>query len=302
MKNGIENIILSCFTKIGDRVMVNTDDKDQHGWANGLLGTVIGYYECITYETINSYPWRKPGKYRSNGNPYVLWDSGTVDRPSLHDICFADEVENHTHDIRAKDMVYRELFETHVWIDDLPKTKYNIGNIVQLVSSEFFESFGTTVVIESIDYYRVGEFCSDDITPYPVYRIRSIDGGGSTSVRDLDIIKVISPGNYWFWQNDKSKLAFKDLKDEVSFYVSIGKVREVKNPKTNDYAWTIDEAVDAVQKGDVDVIKMSSGFFGALPSLSVMKFEEGFEVLAQRVRRVILEGFTTINDINSNQQ
>lgn len=296
-----QNIILACFTKIGDRVQMNVNKEDRL-WSgksdklvpNGTLGTIVGYYERTEYQDITTYPWKEPGKYRGNGNPYVLWDNGESDCPSLHNICFADEAENHTHDVRAKDMAYREIFDTTVRVGDLPNTKYWKGAVVKMVRN-IFNTPINEVVIKNIDYHQVGEFCNDGVTPMPIYDVCPVgEIGISTRVSDNDIDILICNGNYWAWQNDKSQLSFKDLQEELAFYMSIGKLREVKNKRTKTYGWTLDELLEDVQSEEIDGIRMSYGLFGA-PSRPVgMKFEPGFEELAKRCRDEVLKGFSIL--------
>ena len=108
---------------------------------------------------------------------------------------------------------------------------YKLGNVVKLGTRFNLRNLGAARIAR-VDYLKADEFCDDDATPYPIYVIECDElRGAQTYVNGNDIASIISPGNYVYWETDKTKLNFKDLRDEVGFYKSIGKINQVKNQK-----------------------------------------------------------------------
>jgi hypothetical protein len=65
---------------------------------------------------------------------------------------------------------------------------------------------------------------------------------------------------------------FEDLREEAAFYNSIGQSEEVRNPANGVYAWTIEEALEAVKSGLADGLSVGGGLFGASPKLFAKRF------------------------------
>lgn len=287
-----KNIILNCFMKIGDRVKMNwTDTSD--GWdtrerkPNGTCGVVVGFHEYFVYYDVSNANGKKFGKYRCNGNPYVLWDDGESEIVSPHDICFEDPYYVHP----VVDSEYCKLFQTEAFVEDLPTLPLMVGNHLLLGGERFNQHtnvswFNQPMVIVGIDWNHVGTKCNDGITDYPIYRITPTDGtGGQTNVRFEDIVSCDpTSGNYWAWLNDKSKLSFRDLQDEVSFYKSLGKVIQVRNPATGNYGWQLEQVTEAIKAGTVDLLSSSGSLFGSTPFPVAYKVDEDLGDLGARCR------------------
>lgn len=287
-----KNIILDCFMKIGDRVEMNWTDTSE-GWdtrqrkPNGTRGTVVGFHEYFRYYDISEARGKRCGKYRGNGSPYVLWDDGTSEIVSGHDICFEDRFYVHPN-IESD---YCKLFKMEAFVDELPALPYMVGNHL-LLGGERFSSqdgnswFSRPMVIVAIEWYHLGTKCDDGITDYPVYCVRSANGeGGQTNVSLADIESGDpTSGNYWAWLNDKSRLAFRDLKEEVAFYMSLGKIKQVRNPATGDYGWQLEQVSEAIKAGTVDLLASSGSLFGSSPFPVAYKVDEDLGDLGARCR------------------
>lgn len=286
-----KNIILNCFMKIGDRVKMNWTDTSE-GWdtqkrkPNGTCGVVVGFHEYFQYYDVSTAEGKKFGKYRCNGAPYVLWDDGDSESVSPHDICFEDPFYIHP----VVDSEYCKLFQTEAFVEDLPELLLMVGNSLWLKESvdpiEQTGFRGQEMVIVRIDYHHHGVKCVDGVTPYPIYQVRPKNGsGGSTNVRLSEIYKYDpKSGNYWAWLNDKSRLTFRNLEEEVSFYKSLGKVKQMKNPRSGDYGWMLDEVVEAIKAGTVDCLVRSPGLFGSTPFPTAYKVDEDINDLGARCR------------------
>jgi len=290
-----ETIVLEAFLHIGDRIVAqnskSTLEYRQADKPDGTMGTVIGFYRYQTAYGPNQIRENiQPGIYEGNGVSYVRWDDGTTGRLNCHDACFVDESLNET---RRADTAYREAFNTLYRVGELPELRYMIGNVINTkvrrgIGGDFKQIIGK---ITSIDYLRAKEFCDDGVTPYPIYTVNFEDEGYSQSLRESEIYAVIDHGNYWAWNNDKTKLRFKDIREEASFYISIGMSEQLRNPRTGDYSWSIEEALTAIKEGTGDVISTTGSFFGSNPFPIVFRFI-GLPDLSQRLQTKTLEGFS----------
>lgn len=287
-----EAVILTSFLHIGDRVrmQMSADTKafQKEEVPDGTEGTVVGFYRYLTaYGPNDSWMKYQPGIYEGNGVEIIQWDNGISSRPSCHDIVFVDESLK---PIRQQDVAYREAFETKVRIADLPKLPYMVGNIIRVDNSRSLNDTGLAEICR-IDYLKHADKCSDNATPYPIYGIKPVDADGpTTSINQDDIIGLVEKGNYWAWENDKSKLRFKDIQEEAAFYASLGMFEYLRCPSTGNYRWPINEAIKAIHEGQGDVIKMTGGLFGSSPFPALYKFID-LPDLSRRLRAATIDGF-----------
>src|SRR6185436_9730161 len=99
---------------------------------------------------------------------------------------------------------------------------------------------------------------------------------------------LLNRGNLFKLRHGETPV-FDDIKEEISFEMNLNKSEEVWNPIQQVYAWTPQEALDAIKDGRADGMKMSGGFFGSASSLSIYKLDN--RELAERVRTKTLEGW-----------
>ena len=287
-----ENVILTKFFRIADRVIMNMSHETR-AWSgrnlipDGAKGTVVGFTRYKRDVSIIDYYCSKiPGIYEGNGAAIILWDNGQHTNEGGESVCFEDLSLNES---RRNDTEYNKAFETIVKIADLQSTPVEIGDeiIVERVGNGKRATYQAT--IGRIDYLRLNEKCDDGVTPMPAYQYRATEGW-SSSCNEGDILRIVKRGNYWAWLNNKTQLSFADLKEECAFYSSIGFVEDVRNPKNGMYSWTLPELLQAVKEGTVDVIHTSPGMFGAAQRVGGKRFPD-MPDLAKRCREEVLKGF-----------
>lgn len=295
--DNVERIVLNQFLRIGDRVQMAVKSNDD-GWCkrkvqNGVQGTCIGFTRYETYQGRIGYGARNPRKYASNGAPIIRWDDGTFDRPSLHDIVFDDPKlrENGKHN-REEYRKYQEAFEVKEFLEPLPELPFWELDLVKAVKEVLFEP-DDVLLINAINWHYIGDFCTDGVTPMPLFSVTPIRDGetgwGSISVRPEDI-ELVKRGNVWNWFNDKSALHFDSLEDECTLHRQLDLITHVPNPKTSNYHWPAEDVLEAAQRGLIDAVSVSPGLFGSGSSGFAWKFHD--ENLGNRAREKLIEGFS----------
>lgn len=283
--------------RIGDEVIMNMD-KDARGWGrpgvpDGTKGTVMGFFEY--YSTSNYNQGKIPGIYRGNGAAYVKWEDGSVSTEGS-DVT----MPKHLLEQRRKDKTHNDAFKEMIRLYDLPKFDYMVGNKIAFAFKHVRQMHRQPVreigTITAIDFDQIIERRTGHLRNMEQWhndRIFHVDleEGGSTRVSMSEIDELVEKGNYWAWLNDKSQLAFKDLQAECVFYATLGKRTQLRSPRSGDYKWTLDDAVEALRHGDVDGIGNSGSFFGSTPFPTVYKFDEDLADLAARTRAKSIEGF-----------
>lgn len=293
-----ENVYSTKLLRIGDEVVMNMDKEarghGREGVADGTKGTVMGFFEYYTTKHLNMRG--VPGIYRGNGAAVVLWETGEVD---THGSDIA--MPKHIVEARRNDDVYNEAFDKQIKQYDLPPFDYMVGNKIAYTWKHDSRNGRYTPqreigTITNIDFDDIIERRTGRLLPMAKWhtdRIIHVDleGGGSTRVSVAEIEELIEKGNYWAWENDKSQLSFKDLQAELGFYTSLGKRYQVRSPRSGDYKWILDDAVEAVRRGDIDGLGNSGSFFGSTPFPVAYKLEEDMAELAARCRAETVKGF-----------
>ena len=267
-------LILTGLARIGDRVVMAVPSTDK-GWAhhkvpNGTEGTVIGFKRVTTFEGRVGVYKDPPGKYEMNGSAVVRWDNGVFDTPSTHDlVLLTRRFRNSNASIEAFDTkeLIGPLPDLPIWEHDVVRVKDDAKRIAAWDSD-------LELIVASIDYHRIGEFCDDGKTPVPLYSIEpSSRNRGSVMYREQDL-ELVKRGNVWWWTHDKTKLSFADLKEECAFHKTIGMAVEVKNPYTGYYTWNEDHIRLAAADKVIDVVNVSRGMFGTGPRANAYKFTD----------------------------
>lgn len=260
-----QTFVLDSYARIGDRVAILID-QETRGWTSGQYkhlpdgkeGVIIGFNRNIRYVNRNQVYKDKPGVYMSNGSSIVKWNDGGNNNMSAHHIGPVDQL---VIEERRKDTAYKEAFDTNTYIKPLPVIEYYEGDTVRIITEEVKD-----VVITGIDYYRIGEFCNDGITPMPIYDVKAAgtDSGPMTRVRETDIVELVARGNYWKLEHGQP-LEFNDIQDKIHFYYSIGECIQLKSPVSGNYSWSIADIIKGVEDKTIAFIKMSPALFGATP-------------------------------------
>lgn len=267
--------VLDSYIRIGDRVAVLIDaetrawcSKQYQQLPDGKEGVVIGFNRYVKYVNRNQVFIDKAGEYQGNGIAVVKWDIGGNDAMSAHHI---GPVDQSVLESRKMDMAYREAFDTNTYVGPLPSLPYWEGDIIRTKEPVLrAHSDGLNdLIITGIDYYQLGKYCNDGVTPMPIYDVKlaGLADSPSTRIRGSDITTLVRRGNYWKMEHNQP-LVFKDVADKLSFYNSIGETKQVRNPATGKYAWNIDEVVEAIEAKTIDYCSIQRGLFGAPPMLT----------------------------------
>ena len=287
-----ENIVLSEFTRIGDRVIMDMS-PDTRGWSSrkyaedGTRGTVIGYTGYVSYEGYNE-PYYKPGKYHRWGQPVILWD-GSLD-PCPVDAMHLSFEDRALKELRMKDPANATV-KASIYLSELPDVGYMPGDVVRVNRYHWDSENGDHVRIKRINYHHLYEK-RDNGSPMPIFDAGyAYADSGYTFYGLSDIVELIERGNYYHWfKGNKADLKFKDLRNEADFYYSIGMVKEVRNEKTRRYTWSLEAALEALINNEADMLMMSPSMFMGKPALRVSRVVDHPD-LAERLRTETRMGF-----------
>lgn len=271
--------------RVGDRVLVKVAEENREwGYDPAPDGTeveIVRFGE-IDYGRTHNFGY-EPGIYANPAWADVRLPNGEV----IHMGTFHLEPRPEDEGLFAgRTREWRENTHTaRERLRDLPETPFWEGDIVMCPS---FDSDDPEkhYVISGINYLDRDRKTLDG-SPWPFYQISDSRGGWHSSVRE-DELTLVARGNVWKFHHEED-IEFSDVREEAELHSSLGKTQEVRNPASGLYAWTIEEALDAIQGGLGDAVQMSGGMFGAEPRPSVRRFED--REVGERVRAATLEGF-----------
>lgn len=279
-----DRIILSRNCGPGDVVCMAVPSNDE-GWnvrpvENGTVGEVIGFtmYED-SVAPIHNFG-RKPGVYLVNGAPIIRWSS--AEKPDFISVGNPHDLV-HLNPSKAKarrNKVWQDTFERRDYLRELPQLPYCELDTV------FYKEDGEQYYIRSISYHDIDN-ARNDGSPWPIYDLTA-EGRGSFSVTAYEI-QLVSRGNLWKWQNDKSSLSFASLQEEIAFHIAIGLYQQIRCPDTKNYEWPKESVGKYAREGLIDVVQVKSGFFGAASIAVAHKFSD--EDLSKRCNAKLQEGF-----------
>lgn len=142
------------------------------------------------------------------------------------------------------------------------------------------------------------------VSTMPFYSFRPIGPESKFNVGEYRCcgaeLSLIRRGNYYWWEHDKSQLAFSSLENEAAFYVSLGLSEQLRSPVSDNYAWEHDDAVAAIANGEGDVIQMLGDLFGTTLHATVRRFPTLPE-LGQRLRDETCKGHAVLVEILRSQ-
>lgn len=288
-------VIGSYNVKIGDTVRVDLsllDSESRHyykGPPDGTELTICGFRQCDRYygPTERLYlDGREPGLYRSYGKPIGQYEVEVEGRYGNSRETKYVQLDTHairlinreqTPDVRASQ---EHLFNKGWRIDDLPQVPFYPGDMIRAkpdsrtVSGNSVEEFvgKDPVRVENVEWHW-------DNMPVRI----ELNGGGTTST-DPENFDLVERGNYYWWEHDRTKLKFKDIREETAFYYSLGMMHQLRSPKTGNYRWGQKEAFRACLEGVGDVVKDSGSFFGSSNFPTLYKFDDSLKDLADRCR------------------
>lgn len=281
-------MVIGEILKVGDTVVVNIP-KENWDWGYrpvdkqfGTKGKVLGFSE-IHYSRVCNYG-HGPGVYVN-----YCWVTVQVEgkKPFSISDCHIDLEDKNLE--KSRTVAWREAGgpSQKTRLRDLPEMKLWEHDLVKFVGPRSPWPDVELFKIVNIHYEYIGQKRTDGVTPMPEYDISPLNGGGHTAVNESDLL-LVSRGNVWKYYHGE-KPVFADLKEEAALAEMLGKTKELRNPKSQLYSWTLDEALEAIRNGTADGITVSNGLFGGGARTNVMWFED--RELGRRVAAATLEGF-----------
>jgi hypothetical protein len=242
---------------IGDQLRIKVlAENREWGYNPAPDGTIVTVRDFgrITYGRTNNFGLR-PGVYLNRCWLDVELD-GKVESISH---CHLEGLKG--------EYVGSDAFENRATdrIGDLPSTPIWEEDIVVAPAERQYPEPRDGLVVQGIDYGWVHGLDYARLSS-------SADAGWYTSypIRDL-VLKRRGP--VWTYYNDPASLDLSDA-DLINLHKRLGLAREQCNPRTNDYSWTVSEALEDIRAGKVDAISASPGLFGASASLSIYRFDD----------------------------
>lgn len=287
--------MITKFARVGDEVVMQMD-KEARSWGragvpDGTKGIVTGHYRYVSCIEPFGYSLRshsKAGIWEKNGALIVQWENGETNNVG-DDAKFVDMVEYErryqelwvqpVHRQKTKSMTdaEREL-ENWIWIGELPKTEFEVGDHVTAIFSNKREHF----LISRIEhrYLLEGAMRRVDGSEMPIYdgRFANDDGtdarSGSTALHQNDQrIELVKRGNIWKHLNGET-ITFKDIADEANFHRLMCWYDEVRNPANGFYQWdTLEDCLEGIRNGTADGFYMSS-LFGGPQRHNMIRFDD----------------------------
>jgi len=267
--------MLSSQLRVGDRVVMQMDNEarvwGRRGVADGTEGTILSKTRILSYRERIGYLCREQGVYEQDGVAVVSWDNGVTENSDGYSICLIDKQEDdrryqEEYASLLKEDNYNDLQNKLVnrsYVGPLPDTKFWEGDEVWVQQQTAKERLTYTWVIQSIQYYM------------------------EQMHRDIDMHLVKRGVIYNHYRH--LPVTFYSLEEEIKFDFMLDRVREVRNPSTQNFSWTKDDILAAVKAGVADGFNVAQGFFGAPPSIRAQRFEN--RDLGERVRAKTLAGF-----------
>lgn len=157
--------------------------------------------------------------------------------------------------------------------EELPETKFWEQDIVAT-------AVGEHLTIRRINYTNVG---AGEVEGELIYECDDENGWSRTPCgKDLTLVER---GNVWKRAHGE-EMVFANIWEEAQFYIDVGEYEEVREPKSEKYRWTNEEAMDAISDGIGHLVKSSAGVltFGDHIRVVTMKDEE----LGERFRQALI--------------
>lgn len=284
-----ETIVLTRFLRTDDIVRVvepSYKNNDPHyqfpkelGPYLGLKGEVIGITLHDSFQANYPCPISKPGVYYAEGYPIVKFGDGVGIRVSPQYLEFVDETLKEN----RRKIVGTPVNDRKAFKGPLPDTKFTELDRVKC-GDKVPRHYNETGKVEMISYDKIGSFCDDDVTPYPIYVVR-LDSGGSVAFREEEL-ELTERGNVWKRLNGE-ELSFASLEEECLFRRNVGEATELKNPSNGLYSWTLGDVMDALAMGEAHCLVVSN-FLGVTKNC-VYKMHD--EKLGAKIAALTIEGF-----------
>lgn len=168
-------------------------------------------------------------------------------------------------------------------IADLPETPFCEGDTVMVPDGRYAK-------IVNIDYLSIWEESRGELDDGGVlrpYSLHTTDNSSQINASAAEI-KLINRGLVYAFYNG-SAIDFDNAEDEAKFYAELGRSDCLINPANGILSFTRDEAIEALQAGDADVVLSNQKRFEPLSddkTFHLSKFRD--EAVGARVREAYL--------------
>jgi len=274
--------------EIGDEVVFKVDPETRR-WTNtykdvpdGTKGVVCRIHDAIMYYGRTRVLVHAPGVYHTKGGVTILLPDGRL-VPGNYSVTMTDQVEQKRRDVLKRNE--RGVFkETYTRLGDLPPTPFWEEDKVLVRRHDG----DTELVVKNINYRQLHER-NEDGSRCNAYEVHHSEGWQTGASEDT--MELVERGNVWKYHHGEP-LSFKTLAEEAAFFTTIGRTEEVRNPESELYHWTLEQALQAIKNG------IGHGFTnGIIPfankrSISVKRFLD--EDLGRRVAAETLRGFSVV--------
>jgi hypothetical protein len=277
----------------GDEVILTIPQENREWGYNpfpdGTKAKFVRFSE-MDYGWANQFG-REPGIYENDSWAYFQLENGK----QVCEYCGRAEMVDKEECLR-RDAAMRDhrghFIHNGKKLRDLPETRFIEGDVVTSPSLlEHCSGFQDgEAIIAQVNYKDIGKFCTDGVTPIGLYSISPEPRSWTQHVphRDEVQLTLVHRGNVWKYRHGED-IVWKDDEEQAEFYNQLGLTTEIRNPSTDMYLWTKEEAVQALKDGIGDCICVGNGFFGSGPHTSVKRFND--RELGERIRKQTLVGF-----------
>ena len=258
--------MISEVLRIGDQCVVEIP-KENREWGynpcdDGEIVTVIGFGEI--YRGRNNGRL-EPGVYENRSNVHVRLKKEQLNISSTNLEMFDQDEYKRRVEEWHKNKTFGERLR------DLPETKFWEGDIVK--SDKIAQFAEDELQIAGIMHWDES----------PLYQVDLPCGFTYLCEHEMELVRRGLIWNHYHGE----PLHFKDLKEEIAFHMQLGHYKEVRNPKTENFKWTLDEVLDAIEEGIVHGFSVNS-LFGVSVIQAVRFFDED---LGARATAETLTGF-----------
>jgi hypothetical protein len=291
--------MMGSLLRAGDAVTI-TIEKESREWGynpcpDGTAATVVGFEETYHGRILGL----APGVYANEFWVRLRFADGKESTEFAGRIELTDKEES-----ERRVAAYREALrlDPDYWknsrqrLRDLPGTPFwemdwvraaRTSGVVSIYERMPPSCRPEILQVVGIDYHHLATKCLDG-SKFPAYRISSKVGAGWDTSASEDDLVLEERGPVWKHYH-KEPLSFPSLREEGNFFDWIGEADEVRNPASGLYAWTKEEALEAIRKGIAHGFSASNGLFGDGPYISVKRFKD--PGLGARIAVATLEGF-----------
>lgn len=252
--------------EIGDKVVVQVLEENR-GWGynpcpDGTVGIVVGFAE-LYHRRIPNYGVR-PGVYNNTNCPRVLLPNGkTIQIGTFH----LESHDKETYDRRldARKQCYKEdpddckaAEDERHFLRELPETPFWEHDVVYCTDKRLenlkiptWQDQPNTYVVQRIEFDWIHSM--GDLVEHKkerTYVISRSPSSGSSAFVPESTLELVQRGNVWRYYHNEP-LKFSDIPEEARFFLRLGQIKEIRNPRSGYYTWALDEVLDAIELGTV---------------------------------------------------